>query len=275
MRVSINILRGNQNALPVCRAFAQGVVHSSMGDKAVLRRDTDYDMKGYDVAAFWGYVQTCQRLVQMCRDQGIPFIYFDLPYWDHAEQFKVSINDRHPTAYLMDRVMPADRWDKLGIKLAPWKINGKHILVAGMSGKAAWSWGMKDEEYERNIIPKIAAISQRPIIYRPKPSWPGSTPIPGSTYDKVTPITKLLADAHIVVTHHSNVGVDALVAGVPVIARRGAATHLGLPDTELERIETPLRPAGREQFVANLAYCQWTMKELSNGVCWRHVRTLL
>ncbi len=274
MRISMNVLRGNQNAAPICKAFAQGV-RTVVGDTAVIRRDIDHDMKGYDVAAFWGYVTTCQQIVASCREKGIPFIYFDLAYWDRENQYKVSVNDRHPTAYVMNKAMPTDRWDKLGLKISPWRTNGKTILVAGMSSKAAWSWGFKDEEWEKEIIGTLSASSKRRIIYRPKPSWPGSKPIPGSDYDRDTPISKLLADAHVVVTHHSNVGVDGLVAGIPVITRRGAAIHLALPETDLAQLESPIRPEGREQFVANLAYCQWSMKEIGNGVCWRHIRTLL
>lgn len=273
MRVSINIIKSSFNSGRVCRAMAEGV--NACGDATELRSDHDFRMKGFDAAVFWGYWEPCQLVEKSCREAGIPFVYVDLAYWGReAGYFKAAVNARHPTAYVMNKSLPADRWDALGVKIASWRRNhhsGAPIILAGMSGKGAWSWGFKGGEYEQNAVREIRKYSDRPIIYRPKPNWAQAQPIPGTTYDRQSPIGKLLNGAHCVVTHHSNVGSDAVVAGVPVLTRHGAAIHMGLPD-DLTRIESPGEPDGREQWAANMAYTQWTLKEMAAGKCWSHLK---
>ena len=275
MRVSINIQTGNYNAERVCKAYAEGI--SAVGDKAILRTDKDADMNGYDAAVFWGYWQNCQRIVKVCERDKKPYVYVDLGYWRRERgYFKAAMNHRHPTKYLMSKSMPHDRWQALDMNIASWKRNGgKTVVVAGMSGKGAWSWGMEGGQYEKGVIDQLRQFSTRPIVYRPKPNWHQAVPIVGSDMDRLSPIATLLHRAHCVVTHHSNVGCDAVVAGVPVLTRHAAALHMGLPDTDLKRVENPCYPEGREQWAANLAYCQWTLEEMRYGVAWRHMKPLL
>lgn len=269
MRVSINIIPNSGQSESCCKAMAAGIERH--GDKAVLRKDTDYNMAGFDAACFWGFWEPCQRIVKECRDHSKPWVFFDLAYWARDTHYKVTVNGRHPTDYFMSRAdCPDGRFLKYNFKIKPWKNDGKHILLAGMSGKAAWSFGMNAEEYERTQIEAIRAHTDRPIIYRPKPSWTGSKPIPGAAYDKDTPISQLLQNAWAVVTHHSNVGCDALLEGIPVFTKYGAASIMALRD--VSNIEQPCYPEGREQFFANLAYCQWTLAEMRSGETWHFLK---
>jgi hypothetical protein len=249
---------------------------SAIGDKVQIRTDADADMKDFDVAIFWGFWENCQRIVEVCRRENKPWVYVDLAYWRREfGYFKVTVNDRHPEAYLMNRQAPSDRWDSLHVRIEPWKKESAAtapVLVAGMSGKAAWSWKFQAAEYERNVIARLRNITKRPIIYRPKPNWHQAAHIDGSKFDKLTPVDKALATAHCVVTHHSNVGCDAIVAGVPVFCRRGAALPMSLPDSDLTKIETLFYPEGREQWAANLAYCQWNLQEMAGGECWKYLK---
>jgi len=75
---------------------------------------------------------------------------------------------------------------------------------------------------------------------------------------------------HAVVTHHSNIAIDALVNGVPAFCWSGAATCMSLQD--LAQIEKPLRPPAREQWLANIAWCQWTVGEMASGAMWRQLK---
>lgn len=274
MRVSINIITGSPNPTSVCGAFAEGV--RTFGDQAVKRSDRDFNMGGFDAVVFWGYWENCQKVEAAAREKGIPFIYVDLAYWRREQgYYKASLNFRHPTKYIMKMDCPPDRWDSLGLKIKPWTKDGSTVIVAGMSGKGAWSWKQAAGAYEAAAIAKLQELTKRRIIYRPKPNWHQAMPIAGSAFDRTTSIDALLRSTHCVVTHHSNVATDAIIAGVPVITRHSAALPMGLPDTELDRIETPVYPDGREQWAANLAYCQWTLKEMANGTCWRYMRKLI
>lgn len=270
MRVSVNIIAYNSNSKMTCRAMAKGI--AANGDEAVLRSEYDDDMSGFDAAVLWGYTTPCQRIIRNCETLGIPWLFMDLGYWRREKgYFKVVVNNRHPY-YLLEQNYPDDRWRKLKLEIKPWKVNDSGaILVAGMSGKASWSWGLQTEEYERAVIAELQTrMPDRLIIYRPKPSWGSATKIPGSKYDRRTPLANLWPNLYCVVAHHSNVCCDALVEGIPVFSKYGAASLLGPHDLSfLPRLSMP---DNRERWAANLAYSQWTTHEMSTGACWAHFK---
>ena len=52
----------------------------------------------------------------------------------------------------------------------------------------------------------------------------------------------------------------------------GAATAFSVP---LEAMADPPRLDVREQFLADVAWLQWTLDEMRSGECWAHLRTML
>ncbi len=272
--VAVCIVGGNHNAALTCRAFAHGIEQS--GDRATIRSERELSMKGFDVLVLWGFITPCQQIIKNAEAQKSPWVFMDMGYWRREHSYyKVAVNARHGTDYFMRTPRTGERWDKLGIKLKPKRLNVQGhgvVLVPGMSAKAAWSFGLKNEQYERQIIPQIKKLTSRPIVYRPKPSWSGAQSIVGSVLDKHTPLDAALANAHCVVGHHSNVGADAIVAGVPVMMKYGIGSVMGV--NNLAAIEEPWFPADstREQWAANAAYCQWTVNEMHSGACWQFLK---
>lgn len=264
MRVSVNILNRNGSAGKTCEAFAKGIARS--GDEAVKRTDKDHNMQGFDAAVLWGYVTTCQNVIKSCKDKGIPWVFLDMGYWQRADHFKVAVNERHGTAYFMDKPKPPDRFKKFRISVKPWRKKGGNILLAGMSAKAAWSWGLQNEEYEKNTVYQLQRLTAREIIYRPKPNFVEAQPISGSKMDRHTPVEVALLRAHCVIAHHSNLACDALLEGVPVLCKYGLASVLAPYD--LTSVEHPFYPEGREQWAYNAAYCNWSLEEMASGKCW-------
>ena len=278
MRVSVSILKGNGNAATMCGAMANGI--TACGDTAVVRDVLDYNMTGFDALVLWGFKIECQRLIGACRDAGKPWVFIDNGYQLRGTHFKVAVNDRHPDAYLMGMNCPSTRFDQWGRSIKLWQTQNRKptdpIIVAGMSSKAAWSFGFKFEEYETDIITKLRACTNRPIIYRPKLSnSPNAKPIAGSELKGKDPVDTALVGAHCVVAHHSNVGCDAVLAAVPVFTRVGAARPMGLGDDQLDCLETPFYPPNRAQWAYNLAYCQWSAPEMASGECWRYIKELM
>lgn len=130
---------------------------------------------------------------------------------------------------------------------------------------------MKAEEWERNAVAALRKVTDRKIVYRPKPSWTGAKPIEGTSFSpRSESLNDVLRDCHAVVTHHSNTAVDALVAGVPVFCLEGVASPLALDD--LASIENPVTPDGREQWAADVAWTQFSVKEMQCGLAWRHLK---
>lgn len=273
MRVSVHVLSHNTGAGLTCKAMAKGIARC--GDKVDLRTDRDFNVEGYDAIVIWGYVTSCQTVIDNAKRRKIPWVFMDMGYWRRElGYYKVAVNDRHPTHYLTKVNLPDDRWRRLGLEIKPWKINvDGPILVAGMSGKASWSWGLRDEQYETQTIRELTALCPgRKIIYRPKPNWHAAKPINGAKFDRHSSLSNTLPSLYCVVSHHSNVCCDALIEGIPVFCKYGAASVLG--PHNLEQLPKLHMPEGREQWAANLAYAQWNLHEMASGACWDHLKNV-
>jgi hypothetical protein len=253
--------------------MAQGL-HAA-GQSHELLSSTSYRGPAHDVAIFYGLALGLRRVLEEYRAAGRKAIYVDMGYWgrrlnDRFDGFhKLALNDRHPTAYFQRWAHPPDRIQHHGIRLKPWRTAGRHILVAGMSAKAAQAEGLPPHSWERATIARLRELTDRPIVYRPKPNWTEACPIEGSVFAQTQPLDSLFNNCHAVVAHHSNVAVDALLAGVPCICPGGVASSLSGHDLTL--IESPPMPDGRQQWAQDVAYTQWSIHEMRTGAAWGYL----
>lgn len=273
MRVAVHVIAGHGRARLTCHAMAEGIM--ACGDEVVLRSETEHKYAEHDAALFWGFIEPCQKIMRDYRTAGKPVAYLDMGYWQRAGadgHFKVAVNARHPTAYFQKRKHDDKRSKALGLTIERWRKDGKHILLAGMSAKAAWAEKCEPvEKFERICIQALRNITDREIVYRPKPSWDGAKPIDGTWYSpREQPLCDVLKGCHAVVTHHSNVAVDGLLAGVPCFVWDGVAKPMGSDDLRL--IERPHHPGDRERWVNDVTYTQWRISEMRDGTAWRHLR---
>lgn len=275
-KVAVYFAPGNARSKLVGEAMARGM--QAIGQPYELRSSRLYNGRpDCDVILFYGLSDGLRRIFDDYRGAGRKALYVDLGYWGRRKRtrwdgyHKIALNDRHPTRYFQDKRHDAARFNDLGITIQPWRPEGRHIIVAGMSAKAAAAEGLQAETWEKAAIAKLRSLTRRPIIYRPKPNWPGARRISGASMDCETPLEIALRDCHAVVARHSNVAVDALVAGVPVFCDAGVASVLG--SGRLANIETPLMPKGRAQWAYDLAHVQYTMDEMANGVMWRYLES--
>jgi hypothetical protein len=274
MQVAVIGIDGSRRSHAICEAFGRGLRFS--GEIPVRMDESRYVEPLYDAAIFYGLRGNLPKALKDYPAAGKAAIYVDLGYWGRLQGgrlsgfHKISLNSRHPTAYFRRHRHANDRSLALGIRPAPWR-SGRHILIAGMGDKAAVTEGYAAEQWEREAIAELRRHTDRPIVYRPKPSWRGAKPIEGAAYSPPTqPLEEVFRNCHAVVTHHSNVAVDALVAGIPVFSMEGVASPMGMPS--LDMIESPLFPEDREQWIADLAYTQWTVDEIRSGAPWRHLK---
>lgn len=258
----------------IAKVMQQGIIRS--GDKARLVNSNTFDGKvTADAAVFYGLSDKLDQVFKVYREQSTA-VYIDLGYWQrrinnkYDGYHKVSVNNRHPTAYFQNRQHDAERFKRLDIEIQPWKEGGSSVLLAGMSSKACWAEGLANEQWERNAAKMIRVGTPMPIYYRPKPTWTGARIINGTHFQRNIDLAQAFSDCHAVVTHHSNVAVDAILAGVPVFCVEGVATPMAC--TDLRKIATPLRPDGREQWAADIAWTQFTPNEMANGLPWRVLR---
>ncbi len=275
-RVACYAIKGHGKSELLVGAMARGAQH--VGYQPIERNVTDHVEADCDVAVFWGFIEECQKIAADYTRLGKPWVYLDMGYWaregGNAGHFKVSVNARHPTKYFQRFAHSQDRARKFGVdRVRSYRSGGRPILLAGMSAKAAWAEGLEPvESFERRCVAALRNVTDRPIIYRPKPSYKAAQPIEGTIYSPPEQnLAAVLADSHAVVTHHSNVAIDGLVDGVPCFVWDGVATLMGSND--LREIETPRRPPNRLNFCADLAYCQWSVTEMHAGTVWRHLKS--
>lgn len=264
-------------------AFAQGV--RAHGDQCELRSLTpDHAAVPAEVACMVGVKS--RELYRNFYNQGTHVVYLDKGYTRHArpgpvkvwEYWRVSLDAHHPTERLMGTKMPDDRLDDLGLVLKPWRKKGQHIVLAGSSQKYHDFYSMRDPtQWAQKIAKQIQGVMPGfRIIYRPKPSWKEAVPIEGTEFSRSGDIFDVLENAWALVTHGSNAVFEAVCEGVPCVVL-GEAVAKPISSTALEELPNPRLAtyADRHQWLANLAYWQWTMNEMASGAAWDFLRPKL
>lgn len=276
MKVAIYQIREHHRSQIICDAMAKGITRC--GDQVLRRWEERYATPEADVAVFYGLEGNLPRIFEDHKLQPHAAVYVDLGYWGRrqggrwAGWHKVVVNARHPTSYYQARRHDASRAAALNVVPQPWK-NGRHVLIAGMGDKGARAEGFEPEQWERAAIAQLRQHTDRAIVYRPKPSWKTARAIEGVGYSPRTQdVAEIMRGCHAVVTHHSNVAVDGIVGGIPAFVWYGVGSTLGSQD--LESIESPRCPtdAERAQWICDIAWCQWSIEEMSRGLPWRHLK---
>jgi hypothetical protein len=192
-------------------------------------------------------------------------IALDLGYWQRETSFRVSIDAPHPQAWVMRRDWPTERFKQSGAPTgSAWNPKGP-ILVAGIGGKAHVQYGGDAVfAWEREQIRECQRRWDRPVLYRRKlPSGPSLTDVPPAPS---LPIDQMLKGVSLVITWHSNVAVDAIRWGIPVVCRDGAAAAV-CPSTVPDD-PRPLDEALRKRFLYNLAWFNWVPSEVGPMCVW-------
>lgn len=259
----------------IAEAMKRGI--EVCGESVRIHPSHCYRRPEAEIAVFYGFDINLRKVFSDYRAAGKTVVYVDLGYWGRREggslsgYHKVVVNGRHATDYFQAVEHDSERADRLGLTIKEWAGQGDHIIVAGMSAKCAEVEGFTPSEWERMTVDELRRHTSRPIVYRPKPSWAAAEPIYGTLFEPgLDDLPRLLQNCHAVVTHHSNVAIDALLEGVPAFTTNGAASSLAFSD--LSRIEAPWRPDGRRQFVRDLAYTQFTPAEMRAGIAWAHLK---
>lgn len=162
-----------------------------------------------------------------------------------------------------------DRWDALGIELAEWRKSSKdgHILIAHQHTKT--HQGGDRQDWFTRVVSFLQQKTERKIIVRGHPRDPKFTLPVGCVASCNGRIDDDLKNAHALITYDSNAVVEALIAGVPCFTfGKTMGDPLCLHD--LNQLESPLLATQeqRQQWANDLAYTQWTVDEMREGLPW-------
>lgn len=193
--------------------------------------------------------------------RGGRFVGWDLGYWDRDVsdcKMRLSIDDDHPQRWIQPE--PPERFDRAGIELKEHFNPKGRIVLCGIGKKQRIHKGWGFQEWERSTLHKLwSRFPEYQVVYKPKRP---EAPIPGCKL-WTGPIETALEGASLLVCHHSNVAVDACIAGVPVECEDGAARSL------YQHHRNPSREQ-RLEFLRALAWWQYSVSEAA--LAWKFIK---
>ncbi len=198
-------------------------------------------------------------------ESGGHMIGWDLGYWlRHAPigfHMRLTIDHDHP--WRMIEPENPQRLANTSIKLREDADPNGPIVLCGLGPKQrAWKRLQICEWEERTLRDLRAKFPNREIVYRPK--------IPDERLHDLEVMTgsieEVLKGASLVVCQHSNVAVDACIAGVPVMCEDGISYAL------YRHGENPTREQ-RLDFLRSLAHWQYTPAE--SHLAWAFIKRKL
>lgn len=219
----------------------------------------------YDV--LWGLIG---RNAQIASSNQADFIFCDMPYngrydpnnedWDNT-YWRWCYKGLHDGRRLN---VPSDRFDKWDIKIKPWTNNGEYILLCPSSETMTqFMHKCSVERWLEVTTNEIKKHTNKPIKVRLKPRKNGTS---GPSVATI-PIEKELENAHAVVVSASLTAIDSLINGVPVFSTHHYSPASWVSNWHLENIDNPIK-GDREQLFYNLAYKQYSIKEMREGICY-------
>lgn len=205
------------------------------------------------VPVVWGVLRGSKSIIDDAERRGQYAFYIDHAYFarGHGRSYRITRNGFEAGPV---RRCPEDRIKGLGVRVKPWRKGGREIICCPPTDHFTEAHGCAD--WLEKTIASLSCVTDRPVIVRRKPA-PGETDVP---------LAKALKTAHALVTHSSNVAIEAAVLGTPVfVAATSAAAPVGL--TDLTQIERPVYP-DRDAWLAHLAYNQFSFEEIADGTAW-------
>lgn len=206
---------------------------------------------------------TKRKEMTACRAQGRDFYYIDTGYFGNGKKkiyHRITKNDVQYFGPIIDR--PSDRLDATGFQPKKFR-GGSKILLAPPSQKLLNLYDINLAEWMDSTINKIKEHTDREIVVRLKQG----------RAERMTTDTIEMAldqDIHCLVTFSSIAATEALLYGKPAITL-GPNAAAPLCSQSLSEIEKPNVPTLDEVYAwaKSLAYCQFTEKEMCDGVAWR------
>jgi hypothetical protein len=230
---------------------------------------------------FWGFMRNTKRIVEVAEQKKIDWFFIDHAYLYHQRHsmfekygdirnclFRVCKNN-----YVINKITDTNDHRLLDLKakfakddeldILPWKKGGKHIVVFPPSWWLCKNLGMRAEDVLQDTIDELKKHTDREIRVRVKKI--------GGNYNPV-PLQKDLKDCHAVVSYQSSAAAKAIIKGIPsfTITDKYSAA-IPMSQTDLSKIETPIYPDNRFEWLCNLANHQFYANEIQSGYAKRYL----
>lgn len=264
---AIAYVHGPARVVALGQAFARGCQVHGVECRVVYAKDFRRPEPG--VTLTWHYGMGEQRRVFDAYAGAATRLVADKGYFhgyvppDRPRYFRVAVDGQQPDGHLRLREHPLDRFIELGITVKPVAKRGDYVLICGMGVKQAGIvQGIEYGSWERAMYQALRGLTRRPVYVREKPKCPK---IQGLPICPQLRCSESIRGAWAVICNTGNIGADAVLEGVPVIASSGPGAVYG--STSILGIDQlqPLDHDARLAALADLAYWQWTQDEIAAG----------
>ena len=277
MKFSLWTNYGALNSKPVFSAFERSLLDRK---HTVVYNDNDAD-----VNVIWSVLWNGRMAPnQTIWGQKKPTIVLEVGGIKRGTTWKVGLNGINRDAYFGPSGNDNTRANELGLKLKPWKYNGKYILIAGQHDKSLqWQDMPRMSNWFLNTYDEIRKHTDRPIIFRPHPRCRLEHIERGlryverqepnhiaNTYDDFDMGFK---DIWATVSWSSNPGIHSVINGVPAFTGPSSLAF-DVAEQNLHNIENPLY-GDRTQWLNDYAHTEYTVEEISEGIPLKHLTSKL
>lgn len=263
---------GALNSKPVFEAFSK-----SVKDRGWIVSEHNLNA---DVAVIWsvlwnGRMKENQKVWNYFKTKNKPIIVLEIGALNRGFLWKIGINGINGSAYFGPANNDDKRRKQLGIQLKPWNQGRDIIICCQHTMSQQWENMPPIDQWLDQVISDIRKRSNRRIIVRSHPRLGNSltenhrnviAQVPQKilgTYDSYD-FENALQSAWAIVNWNSNPASQAILNGVPAFV---GPTSLAAPvgNLNLADIEQPHMP-DREQWANDLAYTEWNLEEISQGI---------
>lgn len=199
------------------------------------------------------------NVMQQHLNRGGRVIAWDLGYWDREEEMRMSIDGIHPTP---EQIAQAPSIARKSFYLRDEANPDGPILLIGIGFKSVKAYNLGHLQWETAKLAELQArFENKQIFWRPKGK--DQSRLPGTKLINGMPIEYALRGCSLVVCRHSNVAVDACIAGIPVECEDGAAYALYKNNPNPTKEE-------RLQFLSKLSWFNWRIGDAPKA--WEHMK---
>ena len=279
MKFSLWTDYGALNSKPIFSAFERSLLDRK---HTVVYNDNDAD-----VNVIWSVLWNGRMAPnQAIWEQKKPTIVLEVGGIKRGTTWKVGLNGINRDAYFGPSGNDNTRANELGLKLKPWKYNGKYILIAGQHDKSLqWQDMPRMSNWFLNTYDEIRKHTDRPIIFRPHPRCRLEHIERGLRYvERQEPnhIANTYDDFDMgfdnvwaTISYSSNPGIHSCINGIPAFVSPSSLAYNVANDIDfLHNIEQPLTP-DRTQWLNDYAHTEWTVEEISQGLPLKHLTSKL
>lgn len=238
-----------------------------------------YDTHNYQIAITNGLRGNLEVCRDNLREEGKKTIVFDLGYIDRSATgvpngyYQIGL-DR--LGWVPNFSCPPDRFNNLGVEITPTRVKDSNkVLVIGQKFNDPQHKMNEDQHkaYCKKTCKTFKELGYE-VDFRPHPKSKFS--IEGFDTCNGGNFSELIKDYKMVVVYNSTAGVEALLAGVPVIAMAEDAHYREVCSRLWEdgKMTTP-DIYDVEDYMYRLAYSQWKREEIEEGVPFKFLLSVM